>query len=325
MKFNWFYLLIGVLFCAMLFVSMRFFKGTGHASVGIAYAKQYKVKAEKAAVVTSVNVVPGQQIQEGHLLVELSSNELEMELEKLKQKIAVLQSEQLEKKKSVNSRIALINAETGVKIEELNTEIAEAESDLRLNKALTRNFEVTRDSSADAPVAEKIKSMKLQRSRHQEAISVKVQEIIQDNITEQLVLENQIKLLQRELDLMEEQKRKLNKYATAGGVVENVYVRAGEYINSYGDLLAINPSQPSSIVGYLVGKKQPLPIGSTVTIAPYERPRYSTQGKVIGYGSVVQLPEILQKSTAVKAFGREVFIEASAENELAAGEKVLIK
>ncbi len=325
MKVNWFYILIGCLFCVMMFITMRFFKGTGHASVGIAYAEQYKIKADKAAVVTAVKVVPGQQIQRGQLLVELSSSELEMELEKLKQKIGLLQSEQIEKRKSLDSRIALINAETGVKIEELNTDIAEAESDLRLNKALTLNFEISRDSSADLPVAQKIKLMKQQRSRHEEAIGVKVQEIIQANTTEQLILENQIKLLTRELDLLEEQKRMLNKHATADGVVESVFVRTGEHINSYGDLLAVNPLHPSSIVGYLVGKKQPLPVGSTVEIAPFERSNYTTAGRVIGYGSVVQLPEILQKSTAVKAFGREVFIETLADNELAAGEKVLIK
>lgn len=325
MKVNWFYVLIGVLFCLMMFITVRYFKGTGHASIGIAYAEQYKIKAEKAAVVTAVKVVPGQQIKKGQLLVELSSSELEMELEKLKQKIGLLQSEQNEKRKSLSSKIALINAETGVKIEELNTEIAEAESDLRLNKALTQNFEISRDSSADLPVAQKIKLMKQQRSRHEEAIGVKVSEIVQENTTEQLILENQIKLLNRELDLLEEQKRILNKHATADGVVESVFVREGEHVNSYGDLLAINPLHPSSIVGYLVGKKQPLPVGSTVKIAPFERSNYTTEGRVIGYGSVVQLPEILQKSTAVKAFGREVFIETLNDNELAAGEKVLIK
>jgi HlyD family secretion protein len=46
---------------------------------------------------------------------------------------------------------------------------------------------------------------------------------------------------------------------------------------------------------------------------------------VIGYGSVAELPEILQKSTAVKAFGREIFIEIGLENNFANGEKVLIR
>jgi HlyD family secretion protein len=46
---------------------------------------------------------------------------------------------------------------------------------------------------------------------------------------------------------------------------------------------------------------------------------------VIGYGSVVQLPLILQKSTAVTGFGREFFVEMDGQNEFATGERVLIR
>ncbi len=325
MKVNGFYLLVGALFCAMLFISLRFFRGIGHASVGIAYAKGYTITAEKPAVVKAVNVVPGQEIKEGQLLVELSSNDLEMEIERLTQRIAVLESEQIEKKKAVNSRIALIRAETGVKIEELNTDIAETESDLRLNRQLTKSHQLSRDSTADQPMLEKINALKQQRARHEEAITVRSAEIVRENETEQFMLENEIKLLRKELDLLTDQKKKLNKYATAPGVVESVYVRAGEQIGSYSPIMSVNPLHPTAIVGYLVGRKEPLPVGSAVTISSYERPRFVTTGKIIGYGSVVQLPDILQKSTAVRAFGREVFIESPAENTLAAGEKVLIK
>jgi HlyD family secretion protein len=78
-------------------------------------------------------------------------------------------------------------------------------------------------------------------------------------------------------------------------------------------------------VGYQVGKKESLPVGTKVSVQSYEHSRLSTEGKVIGYGAVVVLPEILQKYPAVKAFGREVFIEISANNGFATGEKVLIR
>jgi HlyD family secretion protein len=46
---------------------------------------------------------------------------------------------------------------------------------------------------------------------------------------------------------------------------------------------------------------------------------------VIGYGAVTSLPDILQKSTAVKAFGKEVFIEMPLQNDFSTGEKILIR
>ena len=118
----------------------------------------------------------------------------------------------------------------------------------------------------------------------------------------------------------------MNKYAESDGVVENVYVKAGEQVAAFTPLLSVNPVRPSTVVGYLVGKKVSVPeIGSIVEISSYDKRSTSVKGKVIGFGSVTELPEILQKATAVKAFGREVFIEIGSDNNFANGEKVLIR
>jgi multidrug resistance efflux pump len=325
MKFNWFYVFIGLLFLSMLFISMRFFQGSGHASVGVAYSKEYKINSEKAALVASVKVVPGQQIKEGDLLVELTSDELEMSIEKLITKISLLKSELQEKNKLLTSEIALIRAQGGVKIEELNTDIAEEEANLRLNREITRAHKLKRDSTADNPVSQRINALINQRARHEEATAIKVRDLIQENSMDQKVLENQIKLLERELQLLQDQKSKLSKYARTDGVVENVYVRTGEQIDAYTSVISVNPVHPSTVVGYQVGRKETLPIGSEVMISSYDRQKNFSKGRVIGYGSVTQLPEILQKSTAVKAFGREIFIEIIEDNQFSSGEKVLIK
>jgi len=60
-------------------------------------------------------------------------------------------------------------------------------------------------------------------------------------------------------------------------------------------------------------------------VASYDQQRNLVAGRVIGYGSVSELPEILQKSTAIKAFGQQVFIEIPGENAFFNGEKVLIR
>jgi multidrug resistance efflux pump len=325
MKLNWYYILTGTLLIAMLFVTVKYFKGSGHSSVGVAVSNGYKVTSDKPALVASVKVTSGEQIKEGQLLVELSSVELEMEIEKLENRISVLKMEQLEKRKLAVSEAALVKAQTGIEIEELNTEISEAEGSVKLNRQITKTYDLKRDSTADSSVANMIGSLKQQRNKHEEASEIQVKDIMQENETEQIVLGNQIKLLQKELDLLHDQKKKLNKYASAAGVVENIYVKPGEQINSFAPLVSLNPVHPSSVVGYLVGKKQAMPIGSVVSIASYEYPRNVSEGKIIGYGAFVELPEILQKATATKAFGREVFIEIKPENQFSAGEKVLIR
>ncbi len=107
--------------------------------------------------------------------------------------------------------------------------------------------------------------------------------------------------------------------------MENVYVKNGEQIEAFTSLLSVGPLRPTTVVGYIYGRRMSIAIGDKVKVTSYEKKSFEVDGAVIGFGTVTALPEILQKSTAVKAFGQEVFIEIIPENSFAIGEKVLIK
>ncbi|WP_026951689.1 HlyD family secretion protein [Algoriphagus mannitolivorans] len=323
---NWFYNLIALMLVAMLYISGRYFKGSGEASIGIAQTSEYKVKTEKSALVKAIHVVPGMEVKEGELLVELTSEALEMHIAKLTNRIAVLRSELSEKAKLANAEISYIKAQSEIKLEELESEILESESEIQMNEALTKSFGNEKKASDNSPSAIKIRSLKLQKQKHLEAMNIKIEDVGQESSTEQHLLKNQIELLESELKLLETEKSKLNKYAIASGVVKNVYVKPGEQVDSFSPLLEINPLHPTTVVAYLVGKKTAeFSVGKLVSVASYDQRRNSVQGKVIGYGSVSELPEILQKSTATQAFGQQVFIEIPEDNTYFNGEKVLIR
>jgi len=325
-QINWFYVLIGAMFLAMLFISSRYFKGSGDASIGVAQSKEYKINSDKSALVKSIKVVPGQEVKEGDLLIELTSEALEIEIAKLVNRIAVLKSERAEKAKLADAEISYIKAQNNITLEELDLEIRQTTSELNMNEALTKDFVTTDKSTADSPLEIKINSLKQQKKIHLMAQDIKIEDVLQESTTEQMLLENQIVLQESELELMKSEKSKLNKYASAAGVVKNVYVKAGEQVDAFTPLLEVNPKRPTTIIVYLVGKKSDLyPIGASVSVSSYDQRRNAVAGKVIGYGSVSELPEILQKSTATTAFGQEVFIEVPAENFLANGEKVLVR
>lgn len=325
-KINWFYLLTGLLLVVMLYISSRYFKGSGNASIGLAQSREYKINSEKSALVKSIRVVPGQQVKEGDLLIELTSQELEIEIAKLTSRIAVLRSERAEKAKLTDAEISYIKAQNSIVVEELDAEILQTSSELKMNEALTKDFVAADKTNTENPLAIKINSLKQQKQMHLRAQDIKIKDVLQESSTEQKLLENQIILQESELRLMQDEKTKLNKYASAAGVVNNVYVKAGEQVDAFTPLLEVNPLRPTTIVVYLVGKKPDFyPIGASVTVSSYDQRSNAITGKVIGYGSVSELPEILQKSTAVKAFGQQVFIEVPADNLLANGEKVLIR
>ncbi|WP_339676855.1 HlyD family secretion protein [Cyclobacterium marinum] len=325
-KTNWFYVFIGCMLVSMLYISAKYFKGSGEASIGIAETTEYKVKTEKTALVRSVNVVPGMEVEAGQLLVELSSEELEVDIARLSNRISMAKAELQEKAKLTNAKIAYIKAENGIEIEELDEKVMELESEMHMNEALTKQFITEKAVEASAPMARKLNSLKVQKERHLEAQAIKIEDLLQESEADQHILQNQIQLLESELKILQTEKGKLNKYATASGVVEKVYVKPGEQVDAYAPLLEINPLHPTTVVAYLVGKKaSTFGVGKEVNVASYDQQRNLVAGRVIGYGSVSELPEILQKSTAIKAFGQQVFIEIPGENAFFNGEKVLIR
>jgi multidrug resistance efflux pump len=322
---NWFYISIALLLLMMLYLNAKYFKGSSATSIGIARTKEYKVNSEKASTVKTLNVLPGMQVKKGDLLIELTSSSLEMDLAKIQNRIEALKSERAVKAKLSNAQISYIRAQNKITQEELDESISEAKTELKMNEALTKKF-TSADALQESPMLTKIHSLEQQKTNHTQALDIKIGNTTQESNAEQHVLDNQISLLQNENNLLIQEQQKLVKYATADGVVKNVYVKVGEQVESFSPLLEINPVCPTSVIVYLVGRKAATyPIGMQVKVSSYDQPQKSVQGKVIGLGSVIELPEILQKSTATKAFGQEVFIELPTVNLLANGEKVLVR
>ncbi len=169
-------------------------------------------------------------------------------------------------------------------------------------------------------------SLQKQKAKHTQAIKIKETDIRQEGFIDQQQLNNQINLLEQELELLKIEKSKLVKYAMADGVVKSVYIKPGEQVSGFTPLLSITPVSPTTVIGYLAGKNNnAFAVGDSVRVSAYGNGSIRIMGRVIGYGAVIELPEILQKSTAVKAFGREIFIEIPAQNKFANGEKVLIR
>lgn len=325
-KFDWFYILVLMLFGVMLFVNLKFFKGSSGSAIGIAHSKDYQITSEKAARVNKVFVVAGQQVKKGDTLIKLTSNAIEIEIDKLRNRIEVMKGEQSLKTNMTGSEIAFIKAEDGVTQEEILSEIEEIRTELKLNRQLTASIDKDTIRGDAGPLEVKLKALLAQKQKHEEAMNLKISELQKENSLERTQFFNEIRLLEKELQLLIEERQKLIKFAVGDGVVENVFVKAGEELNAFTPVASIAPIHPTTVVAYLVGERhRGFEMGSEVSISGYGSGAKSYPGRIIGYGSVTELPAILQKSTAVKAFGREVYIEISPDNEFANGQKVLIR
>jgi HlyD family secretion protein len=324
MKINSFYVLVAVLLVALFFITKKLYNGSGKSWVGVAGSKDYTISSERQATVHSISVAQGQAIAKGDTLIRLFSQALVQDIEKMENKIATLQSERLEKQSLVKSEIDLLKSTESIEISLLEKEIRQAESELKLNKSLTADLNLSNTSLA-SPLDEKIKSLKQEIVLRNQSLQIRINDLTVKNATDQSLLQNQIQLLQNELSLLKKDNLGLTKIATSDGVIEAIGVKQGEEVDAYTRLLSILPRNPTSVVGYLQTENSYPAIGTKVQLQGYEARWKSAEGKVIGYGAITALPEILQKSTAVKAFGKEVFIELPPENNFSTGEKLLIR
>lgn len=328
-KLNSFYIFIFILFTSLLLINNRYFKGSS-SFLGVTYAKEYKITSEKDAIIVDAYVVPGQTVQLGDLLLELESPELTLEIEKLRKEIGLMNSEKQEKEKLLESELQLFQSEKKIIQGDIDSDIQLLEKEMNLNRSLTEEIlegkanNISNDSLSVFQL--EINSIRQKGLLKLEAIDIKTLDKKQDHQFDQSQIQARIDLAEQELEWKLQEKDNLNKYATFSGVIENVYVKQGEHIEAFSSLVSINPVHPSSVVGYLVGKKErDKTLGEEVIVRSLEHPGIEIKGKIIGFGSIVAVPEVLQKSTTVKAFGLEVFIEISEQNDFPIGEKIIVK
>ncbi|MEO9887249.1 MAG: biotin/lipoyl-binding protein [Balneola sp.] len=327
-KINSFYVFIFLMFATLMTVNSFYFKGSS-SFLGVTYSKPYKINAEKSGIIKGLFVVPGQEVQKGDQLIEVESPQLNLEIQKLRKEIELFMSEKREKKQLLNSKIQLYESEKSILRGEIENDIRIIQNEIDLNNKLTEQIlNNSADSSTDSLTSLKleIKSIREKGNLRLKALDIKIQDIIQEDEFDQSQIQSKIELAGEELEWKLREEKRLNKYATFSGVIENVYVKEGEEVEAFTSLVSINPKHPSSVVGYLVGKKErDKQLGEVVTVKSLEQPQLEIQGKIIGFGAVVELPDILEKDNSLTTFGLEIFIEIPEENPLVVGEKIIVK
>lgn len=321
-KYASYYIGIGLLFVGLLIFNGYFFRG-GKKYLGVTYAKEYKVTSDKSATVKSVHVVPGQSIKKGDLLVELTNDEALIEINKLQNRISAAVSDRDSKSALVQNKLDYLKTQKQLRVKEINDDLAELQIDLANKSKLLTSLGEKLDSTE---FLVKIRSLEARKNLEIKSSNLKISDLSNDHDVEIQTLNTKLELLEKELELLLNEQKKLNKYAVFDGVIANVYIKPSELVPAFANLVSINPANPTSVVGYLsTNKNGSSEIGSKVSVALYDKRSIQCRGTIIGLGAVTELPDILQKSTAVKAYGQEVFVQLEENNQFTVGEKVVIE
>jgi len=256
----------------------------------------------------------------------VESPQLNLDIQKLRKEIELFESEKKEKKALLNSKIKLLESEKSILKGEIENDIRLIQNEIDLNNKLAQT--ISKDIPTDSLTALKlqIKSIREKGNLELQGLDIRILDLKQEDEFDQSQIQSKIELANEELEWKLREETRLNKFATFSGVIENVYVKEGEEVEAFTSLVSINPKHPTSVVGYLVGKKErDRELGEIVTVKSLEQPNLQIQGKIIGFGAVVKLPQIMEKDNSLTTFGLEIFIEIPEENPLVVGEQIIVK
>lgn len=322
MKFNAYYLVVLVTGVALIAISVRYFKGSTSGIPATATARELVVRSGHPAAVAGILVRSGQTVKKGDTLLVLTSLELSDGGEKLQTRLSSLETEKNARLTELNNAIRLARNDISLEITRIREEINQAQRELDLNAKLTGRPDIP---VSETPLAARIRDLNSQIELYNAQLVQKENELRSAHAANQTILQNQIDLAILELRSLRKAQQDLVKVSDRDAVVQSVPVAMGSVVDAYSTVVTLLPSSPTTATAYLSpGLAEPV-IGSEVLVEGFGRVGAQLVGTVIGYGSMVPLPEILQKSTAVKAFGKEVFVSIPEQNGFTTGEKLLVK
>ena len=325
MKKNSFFWFTGILFILLLIINTQYFKGN-RSFLGVSYSNPYTINSDRSATVLNTLVSPGETVTDGDTLITLYSPQLELDIEKLRKTNLLTESEIEEKNELLESELALFESEKEQRQQEINAEIKLLSQRLNLQQKLSGNETNLVEINQTNEIQLQIESLQQQLSLELLAIDIRVNDVTQEHIFDISQIRARQELATQELAWKERMLNNLTRIAQNDGVVERVYVKPLEQVDSYTPLLSINPRHPTSVLGYLVGQKdRNRQIGDTVTVRSSQESSLITTGVITGFGSVVALPTILQNSSSITTFGLEIYVQIPEKNPLPVGEKVIIE
>ncbi|MEL0010727.1 MAG: hypothetical protein VW868_04105, partial [Bacteroidota bacterium] len=251
-----FYWFAGILIALLLVINTQFFKGNT-SFLGVSYSDAYTINSDRSATVISTHVKPGQTIDQGDTLISLHSPALELEIEKLKKELLLMESEIDEKEELLASELALLASDKKQQEQEFTSEIELLSQRLKLQQRLSGiASEGNRlDGSESNELQLQINALSDQLELSLQSIEIRIKDITQEHIFDVSQINARSELAVQELDWILRALETLTRVAQNSGVVERVFVKPQEQIDAFTPLLSIYPKNPTSIVGYLVGQK----------------------------------------------------------------------
>ncbi|ACN15217.1 hypothetical protein HRM2_21190 [Desulforapulum autotrophicum HRM2] len=299
---------------------------------GIAETREIVVNFEGAVEIKKINVTEGQSVEQGMLLVELSSPDLMLKINQISHQLDQLKAQKGVDKSEIQSRLRQLKAEKAAKESELRNQIAQLENQYKINKSLLSGLKSISgnggygNAEGSSPMELKIKSLKEELSLCVNPLAIQIELFEKILANSKNPVKIQVERLEQELTLLANENNKLNIYAQISGIIGSVNFKPGAKVSPFAPILTLHTRTPSFIKGYIYENAYAdIAMDEHVNVASLAIADRNITGVVIGIGArIVAYPERLRKHPDLQMWGREVVIQIPENNHFILGEKVLI-
>ncbi len=299
---------------------------------GIAETREIVVNFEGAVEIKRISVTEGQSVEKGAILVELTSPDLMLKINHISHQLEQLKAQKGVDKSEVLSRLRQLKAEKVAKENELENQIVQLENQYTINKSLlsglksiSKNNEV-QDYNNNSPIQLKIRNLKKELSLSVNPLIIQIELLNKTLANSENPIEIQVERLENELNILREEKTKLNIYAQISGIIGSVNFKPGAKVTPFAPILTLHTKTPSFVKGYIYENVySPIAMGECVNVVSLAAAETVIKGCVVGIGArIVEYPVRLRKHPDMQVWGREVVIRIPVNNKFILGEKVMI-
>jgi multidrug resistance efflux pump len=301
---------------------------------GIADAQELVINDEFPVEIARMMVVPGQKVRAGDTLAQVKRPELDFKIAEINRQLNELRTQKSAHVNLSRSEVLQFKAQQDAKAGELRAQIRELEVQLETNqkliaelKSLKKNESAT-DGTSDLtnPVTIKIQQLKNELATLLDSSQTGMGRLNNELSYAGEPLAEKVRGLQKELDVLLEEKSHSCKIAQISGVIGEVNFKEGEKLSPFTSLVTLHAESPSYVRGYIhENTYSQVQEGQRVSVSSLADKSNMVAGEVVGVGSrIVEYPVRLRKNPEMQMWGREVTIKIPEANHFLLGEKVLI-
>ncbi len=328
-----YFIIVWVIIGISLFVISLHYRKQSDAIVAQVEPQKTAISFQKPVKIKAIYVIPGQEVEEGELLMELERPDLLYDIEQVNNELNAVMQERKLLIDQINSQMRMATLENQNKVKSLEAEILQLETKIKLNKDLVSSLEKTgqsaqknEESSIQSIPYLQLEALRKERKQLHSIYQQRIAQLKERKTNELSIFDLKIEMLRKEIDLLHQEINYLKSYAPLNGTIGDVMAQLGELIPPYETIISIYEKYPRIIKAYMNEKNRyNLNVGDAVLVESSNR-TYHINGKVAEIGSrIVTYPGRLLVDQQIKIWGQEIFIEIPEENQFLNGEKVYVR